>query len=383
MSKPIVASYCATFLAPEMLHVYRQITGLQQLQQRVVTQKWINQDRFPVPEGMVRVVPKSRSRALRRFWFKQLLDGPVMVSPRQTEAILDAVKGAELLHVYFGHIGVFLLPVLRKRPLPVVVSFHGADAGVDMDKPRHREAMQEMFALADRVLVRSESLGREVEKLGCPPEKIRLSRTGIPLDDWPLVERKPPVDGKWRMLQACRLIEKKGLDLSLKALKTVREQFPGAELRIAGEGPLLETLEHQAEELGITDAVTFLGFLSQAELKAEMESAQLFLHPSRIGADGNQEGVPNSMLEAMASGMAVVATRHGGIPEVIEHETSGWLVEEEDWKGLAEGMIHLMQNPEAYSAVVKAGRQVVEGDFSREAQIRQLEAVYWELIQKN
>lgn len=384
MSKPTVASYCVTFLAPEMLHVYRQITGLQQFQQRVITQKWVNQDRFPVPEGMVTVVPKAKTRALRRFWFKQVLDGPVTISNAQRDIIIEALQasGADLLHVYFGHIGVYLLPLLRMETVPSIVSFHGADVGVDMDKPRHLQAMREVFELADRILVRSDSLGKELQKLGCPEDRIRLSRTGIPIDSWPFLERTPPAGGDWTILQACRLIEKKGLDLSLRAFARVRQAFPEATLRIAGEGPLLETLQSQAAELGISEGVTFLGFLDQDALKREMEAAQIFLHPSRTGKDGNQEGVPNSMLEAMASGMTVIATWHGGIPEVITDSESGVLVAEEDWEGLASGMMRLLENPAECAALARAARTVVEEQFSQQAQISQLESIYEELLEE-
>ena len=108
---------------------------------------------------------------------------------------------------------------------------------------------------------------------------------------------------------------------------------------------MLEQLRALASELGVGGRVRFTGFLSQAELRKLYEGSHLFLHPSELGADGNQEGVPNSMLEAMATGLPVLATRHGGIPEAVE--TGGILVAEGDDEALAGAMRELASNPAA------------------------------------
>ena len=92
--------------------------------------------------------------------------------------VLDR-ENASLLHIYFGHIAVHLLPLIRSWPHPVVVSFHGADVMVDMEKPAYREATTKMLEAVRLVLVRSESLGKALLKLGCPAEKIRVQRTGF------------------------------------------------------------------------------------------------------------------------------------------------------------------------------------------------------------
>jgi glycosyltransferase involved in cell wall biosynthesis len=245
-----------------------------------------------------------------------------------------------------------------------------------MQKPAYRHATEEMLSLVRRVLVRSDSLRRAVIDLGCAPEKIEIQRAGIPQADFPFRERPLPDNGQWRLLQAGRLIEKKGLKTTLRAFAGFRKEFPGARLTIAGEGPQLEELQSLARELQIDGAVDFVGFVSQEELRELLYSSQIFLHPSETGRDGNQEGVPNSMLEAMASGLPVFATRHGGIPEAVENNVSGILVNERDHRALADALIDCAKDPARLAAMGCAASESVVKSFNQIEQARLLEEIY-------
>ena len=372
----MVASYCATFLKPEMLHIYRQITSLHRVRPVVIAQKLENKARFPFRD--IYVIGKPTFHFLRRLWFKQIADRPWQISPaevRAVEQVLNETK-AQLLHIYFGHIAVLLQPLIRQWQKPSLVSFHGADVLVDMQKPAYRHATEEMLSLVRCVLVRSDSLRQAVIDLGCAPEKIEIQRTGIPLADFPFRERSIPGDGQWRLLQAGRLIEKKGLKTTLRAFARFRKEFPAARLAIAGEGPQLEELQSLARELQIDDAVDFAGFVSQERLRELFYSSHIFLHPSETGRDGNQEGVPNSMLEAMASGLPVFATRHGGIPEAIENKVSGILVNERDHRALGDALIDCAKDSARLVAMGRAASESVAKKFSQAVQTHWLEEIY-------
>jgi colanic acid/amylovoran biosynthesis glycosyltransferase len=373
---PVVAQYCATFLKPEMHHIYRQITSLRRVQPVVIAQKRENAARFPLEP--VRIVTKPASQFLRRIWFKQITDRPWKISRGELRGLMGALDeiNAELLHIYFGHIAVRLLPLIEQWRKPSLVSFHGADVLVDMNKPAHRRATEEMLARVKRVLVRSESLRKAVVELGCAPEKIEIQRTGVPLEDFAFRERNMPANGAWRLLQACRLIEKKGLATSLRSFATFHQVFPRSALIIAGEGPQLEELQVLARELGIASAVSFPGFVSQHELRNLFYSSQMFLHPSQTARDGNQEGVPNSMLEAMATGLPVFATRHGGISEAVDDGASGILVAEGDDEALADAMISTAKNPEKLTKLGRIAAEQVAGNFAQSANTRRLEEIY-------
>src|SRR5436190_12805735 len=175
-----------------MLHIYRQITSLKRVDPFVIAQKREEADRFPFDR--IAILGKPATHFARRFWFKQLRETPWQISPgevRKLRAVLEREK-AELLHIYFGHIAVHLLPLIRAWPKPSVVSFHGADVMVDMNKPAYREATRQMLDAVKLVLVRSESLRRAVIQLGCDEKKIEVHYTGIPLDEFPFRERSFP-----------------------------------------------------------------------------------------------------------------------------------------------------------------------------------------------
>jgi len=382
-SRPVVACYCATFLKPEMWHIYRQITALERLSSVVIAQKRENAERFPFDN--IDIVAKPAFHFLRRFWFRQLRDKPWQISGRELRALLGVLEktDARLLHIYFGHIAVHLLPLIRAWPRPSIVSFHGADVMVDMNKPAYRETTRQMLDAVKLVLVRSESLRSAVVDLGCDEQKIEVQRTGIPLEEFPFRERNFPTndsEAEWRFVQAGRLIEKKGLPVTLHAFARFLKRYPNATLTIAGEGPLLGHLQDLARELTIDNCVSFTGFISQEQLRDLYSGSHIFLHPSETGPDGNQEGIPNSMLEAMASGLPVFATEHGGIPEAIKHGVSGVLVPERDDQELAWALLNAIEDRHFLSQLARNGTEVVREKFDLRMQALRLEDVYLRLI---
>ena len=359
-----------------MLHIYRQIRSLRRVRPVVVTQKLENEERFPFQD--IRVLKKPAWHFLRRIWFKQIVDRPWQISSGEVREIERALteSDAQLLHIYFGHVAVLLRPLIRHWPERTIVSFHGADVLVDMQKPAYRRATEEMLSLVRRVLVRSESLREAVIALGCAPEKIETHRTGIPLADFPFRERHAPENGEWRFLQAGRLIEKKGLKTTLRAFAKFQREFPTSRLTVAGEGPQLDELQSLARELQIASAADFTGFVSQEKLRELFYSSHLFLHPSETGRDGNQEGVPNSMLEAMSTGLPVFATRHGGIPEAVKHKISGILVQERDYESMGDALIDCAKDSADLAAMGRAASERVAKNFSQVEQTRRLEDLY-------
>src|SRR6266481_8672573 len=363
-----------------MLHIYRQITGLRRLHPVVIAQKRENADLFPFDK--IDIVAKPSLHFLRRFWFRQIRNKPWQISAAELRSLIEVLnrQNAQLLHIFFGHIAVHLLPLIRAWSKPSIVSFHGADVLVDMEKPAYRKATKQMLDAVTRVFVRSGSLQRAVVELGCEENKIDIVRTGIPLEEFPFRERKFPANGEWRFVQASRLIEKKGLATTLHAFTHFLTQYPNAKLTIAGEGPILCELQELTRKLRIHNRVALPGFVSQEKLRDIFYESDIFLHPSETGRDGNQEGVPNSMLEAMASGLPVFATNHGGIPEAIENGVSGILVPEGDHAALAHMLLEAVQDRHLLSRLAQGGAKAVAEKFDQRIQTKRLEEIYLETI---
>ena len=378
MSNLVVASYCTTFLKSEMLHIYRQVTGLRGVQTFVMTKKKQNTERFPF--GDIELIPPPRRNPLRHGWLKFVERQPPIVYRGEYQLLANLLqrRGADVMHIYFGHTGVHLLPFIRCWNKPCIVSFHGADVMLKAESPDYATKLRRVFQSVPLVLARSRSLERRLVRLGCPPEKIRINRTGIPLSEFPVRRRVGPPDGEWKFLQACRLIPKKGLMTCLRAFAIFHRENRRSKLFIAGKGPLQPALEALAVELGIRPFVHFTGFLSQPDLLELYHSCHIFLHPSEMPADENQEGIPNSILEAMATGMPVLATRHGGIPEAVEDGRSGSLVEERDHEALAAEMKKVTRTPHFFSEMGILASESVAQHFEQRQHIAALESHYRE-----
>ncbi|MEO7934360.1 MAG: glycosyltransferase [Chthoniobacterales bacterium] len=378
---PKVASYCTVFLKPEMLHIYRQVTGLKRYENVVITKTRQHQADFPF-EPVVKL-DKPSINLLKRLVSKYIYKKTAFIYRGEYAVLESALKvhQPDLLHIYFGHTGVHLLPFIEESKMPCAVSFHGADVMPRADRPEYLGNLKKLLQIIPIAMARSESLAVRLRDLGCPAEKIRINRTGIPLDQLKYIDRSSHGKVPLRFIQACRLIEKKGLRTTIEAFSKIRRQLPGSTLVIAGAGPMAEELASLVARLGLAPYVQFVGFLDQAALREWYANSDIFVHPSEITAQSDQEGVPNSLLEAMATGLPVVATIHGGIPEAVEHGKTGLLVPEKDVTALAAAMLELGQDFSRRLSMGQVAAASVRENFEQGAQIAKLESYYDEAIQ--
>src|SRR5438128_2663326 len=263
MGRRVVASYCSSFLKSEMLHIYRQVKALRGVDTFVVTKEVQNTERFPFDD--IEIIPKRRTNLLVHGWLKFVERRPPIVYRGEYQTLDSLLErhGADLMHIYFGHTGVHLLPFIKQWDKPCVVSFHGADVAHKQDIKDYPAKLRRLFDALPLVFARSQSLVDRLIQLGCPPEKLRINRTGITLKEFPFVHRKPPTNGKWRLVQACRSMARTRVGTTLRAFAIFKKDNPQAELLIAGKGPLQPELEMLAGGLGILRDVHFVGFLSQ------------------------------------------------------------------------------------------------------------------------
>lgn len=173
-----------------------------------------------------------------------------------------------------------------------------------------------------------------------------------------------------------RLVEKKGLDLLLRAVGALRGESPGARVEIIGDGPERAALERLAAELGVGDVVTFRGALPYDEVRATLARASIFALPAREAADGDTDGLPVAILEAMAHRLAVVSTPIAGIPEAIVDAETGRLVPAEDVGALTEALRALLADDEERARLGAAAADYVARRHSGPANARQLAELF-------
>ena len=190
-----------------------------------------------------------------------------------------------------------------------------------------------------------------------PRADVRVVRNGVAL-------RPPtgPVAGG-PILCVARLVEKKGLDLLMDAVAILAASRPEVRLELIGGGPLHGPLFRRAEALGIGDVVTFRGPLAPDEVEEAYRRCSMVALACRIGADGDRDGMPTVIVEALAHGLPVVTTDVVGIGELVRHRRTGLLVPPEDPTGLAGAMAELLDDLPLARALGEAGRAAVAGDY--------------------
>lgn len=298
-----------------------------------------------------------------------------------------AIDKFDLVHAQYGTLGLHALDALALlhrragRAPRLVVSFRGFDAS---RTPHHRPGCyDELFRRADLLLPVSHDLRRSLLALGAPEGRTRVHHSGIDCTRF-RPRPAPPVGrhraGRVELVSISRHVEKKGLAFAIRAVASLAKEGHDVRYRIAGHGPLRPELEALVETLGAAGHIELLGRCKHDQVVELLASADILLAPSVTARDRNREGIPNAIKEAFASGLPVVATRHGGIPELVEDGVSGLLVPERDAVALARAVEDLLSAPERRRAMGAAGRARVEKDFELGALNDRLEGLYRALV---
>lgn len=276
-------------------------------------------------------------------------------------------KSVRLVLAEFGPVGAQLLPITRDLGIPLVVYFHGYDVFHQPTWNANLPTYRELFKEAERILVVSALMGERLRQSGAPPGKIVHLPAFVNLELFPYRDRSslPP-----RFIAVGRFAETKSPHLTILAFRQVVEAVPEATLVMLGKGgggELFEACLILCKALGLEDKITFKGAVSHREVAEEMAHARaLVQHSVTTPEHQDMEGKPVAVMEAMSSGLPVVATRHSGIAELITDETDGLLVEEYDVDATARAMIRLARN----DALVKTLGEKASGRIRNDALIR-------------
>jgi colanic acid/amylovoran biosynthesis glycosyltransferase len=288
-----------------------------------------------------------------------------------------------LVHAHFGRGGALALPIARALGVPLVVHYHGGDATKDKHYRRgivptiYQQRLAQLQREAALIICVSDFIRDRLLARGFPPQKLLVHRYGVEIATEQA--RTPVVTGEPYFLFAGRFVEKKGIGVLLDAVRLLEGEGRDIRLLLVGDGPTAGKLRQAAAGL---KHVSFLGWLPNAELRGLMRGALAVCVPSMEAASGDAEGLPNVVLEAMAEGVAVVASRHAGIGEAVEDGRTGRLVPPGDVSALAAALRQLIDAPEEARKMGAEAHRTACDRFDAMAQSRRLEDKLLEVIAK-
>ena len=291
-------------------------------------------------------------------------------------------RGATIMHGHWVIPGGAVADAAR-RDLPLVVSLHGSDVYVaEKIAPAGRVA-RHVLQRAGAITACSADLGRRAVALGAHPERLEVVPYGVDTDRFrpdPLLRAKRRASlgipaGAPLVFAAGRLVRKKGFEYLIDAIGSLPRE-DGLIFAIAGSGDLDGELRQRAAAAGAADRVRFLGNLSQDDVAGWLATADIVAVPSVRDDSGNVDGLPNIVLETMASATPIVTTSAGGIGTVVEHGRTGTIVAERDAPALAEAIRSLARNPEERIRLGEAARALVAARFGWEVAAGRFEAAY-------
>ena len=295
--------------------------------------------------------------------------------------ILNLDRDYDIIHCQFGtqsYRGMAFRQVNTPQA-KLITTFRGYDIS-GFVRQKGENAYRQLFRHGDFFLTNCDFFRDKAISIGCPPEKIKVNRSGLDCDRFTYQPRSLPEDGWIQIATTGRLVEKKGIEYVIRAVAQLVPTYPRLRYKIIGEGLLRQHFTDLIQELKLTENVELIGWRNETEIVETLRNTHIFVAPSVTAANGDRDAPINVLKEAMAIGLPVVSTYHGGIPELVEDGKSGFLVPEKDAVALAEKLAYLIEHPELWSLMGKAGREFVLQHYNLERINDDLINIYLSLV---
>jgi colanic acid/amylovoran biosynthesis glycosyltransferase len=289
------------------------------------------------------------------------------LSPASWQVIAHAAKYQneeryDVIHAHWGTNALRAAMIKRIGLLkgPLISSFRGFDA---MVLPNYVSDgyYEPVFEESTVITVSSNFMKGQLLELGAPLEKLRVIPNQCSLDGFEFRERGTSDSGATKLVFVGRLAEVKGIVFGIRAIRLLRDQGYDVGFSIVGDGPRREVLEAEVQRLGLEDCVTFHGRLSQSGVVKQLHMADIFVMPGVVASSGATEAFGNVVLEAAATGLPVVASDVGALPEVVDDGETGFVVPSRSPEKLAEAIAELIKSPEMRARFGQKARKKAEG----------------------
>lgn len=315
---------------------------------------------------------------LHSAWLHVAVDLPIKLRVLRAAIKLVRAEGIDVVCVCELNSGTWLGLMLRKlMGIPFINYIHGEEITTDSNYRLYGRRRREYLQRSDAVVAVSEFTRRHlIERFGVAADKIELIVNGVDSERFhpgpkdPGLIRRYALEGKQVLLTVGRLVERKGADMTLRALPGVLEQVPSAHYLIVGTGEYEPNLRALVDELGLQGHVTFAGRIPVEELVSHYQLCDLFVMPNRELPNGDTEGFGLVFLEANACAKAVVGGRAGGVVEAVRHGETGLTVEGTDVAGITAAIVELLTNDARREAMEQQGLRVARESSSAEKALR-------------
>jgi len=287
----------------------------------------------------------------------------------------------DVIHCHFAYEGLKLMQNLKRR-IPLVIHFHGYDASQMLNKRSYVKALLQEFKRHNAtVVVVSDVMKTRLSNYNVLGSQHYLLRYGIDLDFFKSSNISPKKSDQFLLVQVSSLVEKKGHTFALEAIALALTKYPVLlnRLRVVftGAGDRLMLLKSLVDHLNLSKTVSFVGNKSSNEVLTLLDQADAFIQHSVTAENGDEEGIPNAIMEAMAMELPILSTYHAGIPELVQHGVNGLMCNEKDVDTLADHIYEITKWKK-----LPQNRKVVENDYNKQKHNEMLEAYYIDMIEK-
>jgi colanic acid/amylovoran biosynthesis glycosyltransferase len=269
----------------------------------------------------------------------------------------------DVVLAHFSWNGAHVVPLLKRNGAHLVTVYHGYDVSVPWQSNRMSE-YSSLFQMGKLHLPVSQFFAELLVAAGAPRDRVQVHHLGVSAEEYAF--RAPVVGATLRLLSICRLVEKKGLATAIGALALLRQSHPNLawSYEIGGEGPEEKNLRELVKAAKLENYVSFLGPLQHEEALMRIRQSDVLLQPSVTAPNGDKEGIPVVLMEAMAVGTIVCSTRHSGIPELVEDGVSGLLSDEHNEYHLAENIKRIATGEVDLAEMAHEARIRIETDYN-------------------
>jgi len=298
------------------------------------------------------------------YFFYKFLGVPLFFRERTLKKIINE-ENIKLILAEYGTTASVLLPFCKKNNIKLIVHFHGYDAYKKHTLKKFGKRYKAVFQYCSAIFSVSTDMTKQLINLGADQQKIIYNPYGVNLQKFSSESQNISKEENTFVFVG-RFTQKKAPTLLIKSFNEVIKKVPTAKLVMIGNGELLNECQNLAKKLNLNNSIEFLGKVDFTELPAYLSKYEVYVQHSITAQNGDSEGTPNSILEAMACGLPIISTRHAGIKDAVIEEENGFLVDENDWEKMTFHMTNLIENKSLIKSISQKNRERIKVHYNEQ-----------------